>query len=243
MLDNPDRIALFLDLDGTLLDIAGAPTEVTTPPSLVPALGRVGAALDGAMAILTGRTIADVDRLLAPLRLAAAGVHGNEFRSDPDGPVEVTSDTVPAPVVEAVRRIVAATPGLLLEQKDISIAVHYRGAPDAQSALEGELHDVLARGDSGLVLSHGRRVFELVPRGATKGTALQRLMRRPRFAGRIPVVVGDDMPDETALAAAAELGGVGLKVAGEHFASGATHFGGPGEVRRWLDELAERFGR
>jgi trehalose 6-phosphate phosphatase len=89
------------------------------------------------------------------------------------------------------------------------------------------------------VLSHGRRVFELTPRSSTKGTALARLMEQSRFRGRRPVMIGDDMPDEAALDAAARLGGLGLKVKGEHFAGTATHFSGPADVRRWLDRLVE----
>lgn len=242
-LKDPSRVALFLDLDGTVLDIAQAPAEVTTPPDLTPALRRLQAKLDGAVAILTGRKIADVDRLLAPLRLPAAGVHGSEFRLDPDGDIEIGSSTVPAALVDAVEDFVSSIPGLLVEHKDISIAVHYRAVPQMASELQAELRRLLDRHANQLVLSHGRRVFELVPEGASKGTALARLMQNRRFRERIPVVIGDDMSDEAALAVAAELGGLGLKVRGEHFASGETHFGGPSEVRNWLRDLAETLDR
>jgi trehalose 6-phosphate phosphatase len=239
-LADPDKVALFLDLDGTVLDIAQVPEEVTTPPDLTAVLGRLQARLGGALAVLTGRKIEDVDRLLSPLRLPAAGVHGSEIRFEPEGKIETGSREVPAGLVEAVRDFVAATPGLLLEHKGISIAVHYRAVPKMQPALETELRRLLDHHGSRLALSHGRRVFELVPEGATKGTALARLMRSPRFRQRVPVVIGDDQPDEAALAAAAELGGLGLKVEGEHFPAGGTHFKGPGEVRAWLRTLAER---
>ena len=241
-LENPDQVALFLDLDGTILDIAQAPTEVTTPPGLVQALRRLQDKLDGAVAILTGRRIEDMDRLLAPLRLPAAGVHGGEFRLDPEGAVEIGRVEVPARLVEAVKDFAASIPGLLFEHKGISIAVHYRAVPQMQPVLEAGLRRLLDH-HAGLELSHGRRVFELVPEGTTKGTALARLMRSPRFRERMPVVIGDDKPDEAALAAAAKLGGLGLKVAGEHFSSGGAHFKGPGEVRRWLHDLAEALDR
>lgn len=242
-LNDPARIALFLDLDGTVLDIAEAPAEVMAPPDLAPALRRLQMNLGGAIAILTGRKIADVDRLLFPLVLPAAGVHGSEFRSEPEGDVEIGSGEVPAPLVEAVERLVASMPGLLLEHKGISIAVHYRSVPAMQPVLETELLRLLHHHGSRLVLSHGRRVFELVPEGTSKGTALARLMRSPRFRERTPIVIGDDMADETALVAAAEFGGLGLKVEGEHFSPGDTHFKGPSDVRRWLRDLAERLER
>jgi trehalose 6-phosphate phosphatase len=242
-LKDPNKVALFLDLDGTVLDIARAPAEVTTPPDLTAALQRLQAKLGGAIAILTGRKIADVDRLLSPLSLAAAGVHGSEFRSEPHGAIEIGGSEVPAPLVEAVEGFVASVPGVTLEHKGISIAVHYRAVPAMQAVLESELRRLLDHHPSRLELSHGRRVFELVPEGASKGTALARLMQTPRFRGRLPIVIGDDLPDETALTAAAELGGRGLKVAGEHFPGDGTHFKSPSDVRRWLRDLAERLER
>ena len=237
-LADPDKVALFLDLDGTVLDIAQVPEEVTTPPDLTAALGRLQARLDGALAVLTGRKIEDVDRLLSPLRLTAAGVTGAK---------SVLSRKVTSrPAVVRFRRgssrrsrNLSPRPLVLLE-KGISIAVHYRAVPKMQPALETELRRLLGRYGSRLALSHGRRVFELVPDGATKGTALARLMRSPRFRQRVPVVIGDDQPDEAALTVAAERGGLGHKVGGEHFHAGGTHFKGPGEVRKWLAELAER---
>ena len=128
-LADPDKVALFLDLDGTVLDIAQVPEEVTTPPDLTAVLGRLQARLDGALAVLTGRKIEDVDRLLSPLRLTAAGVHGSEIRFEPEGNIETGHREVPARLVEALQEFVAATPGLLLEHKGISIAVHYRAVP------------------------------------------------------------------------------------------------------------------
>jgi trehalose 6-phosphate phosphatase len=242
-IDDPFNVALFLDLDGTVLDIAASPTEVGTPPGLTTTLGRLQAALEGAVAILTGRQIEEVDRLLTPLSLSAAGVHGAQMRLEPGGAIEVASDEVPTPLLVAVERLVQSTPGLLVEPKGVSIAVHYRAAPEMEPVLETELRALLDSHQSQLVLSHGRRVFELTPRSSTKGTALAQLMEQSKFRGRVPVMIGDDMPDEAALEAAARLGGVGLKVKGEHFAGVATHFSGPTDVRRWLASFAERLAR
>jgi len=241
-IDDPVNVALFLDLDGTLFDIAASPTEVTTPPGLASTLERLQQGLGGAVAILTGRQIDDVDRLLAPLRLPTAGVHGAELRLEPEGEIEVASDSVPAPLVAAVERLAQATPGLLFEHKGISVAVHYRAVPAIEPVLERDLRGLLDAHSSQLILSHGRRVFELTPPSSSKGVALARLMQRARFRGRRPVMIGDDMPDEAALEAATRLGGFGLKVKGEHFHGDATHFSGPAHVRHWLDDLAEKLG-
>lgn len=233
-------MALFLDLDGTLFDIAAAPGDVTTPPGLTSTLRRLQRTLDGAVAILTGRKIEEVDRLLDPLRLAAAGVHGSELRFQPEGKVQVASASVPATLVEAVERLARSVPGVFVEHKGISLGVHYRGAPAVEPMLEVELRGLLDDYSSRLVLSRGRRVFELVPANSTKGSALERLMGMPRFRERRPVMIGDDLPDETALATAARLGGLGLKVRGEHFHGDASHFNSPTHVRRWLNVLAEK---
>jgi trehalose 6-phosphate phosphatase len=238
-IDDPVNVALFLDLDGTVFDIAPSPTDVSTPPGLTATLRRLQQALGGAVAILTGRQIGEVDRLLAPLQLTAAGVHGGEIRLEPEADIEVASASVPQPLRDAVARLAQSTPGLLMEHKGISVALHYRAVPDLERVLEAELRTLLDAHESQLVLSHGRRVFELTPRSSTKGTALARLMEQSRFRGRRPVMIGDDMPDEAALDAAARLGGLGLKVKGEHFAGTATHFSGPADVRRWLDRLVE----
>lgn len=238
--DEARRIALFLDLDGTILDIASEPTAVTTPLGLVETLRSLQASLGGAVAVLTGRKIADVDRLLAPLKLPAAGVHGSEIRVEPDGDIASRAEAVPAHLRQDVERLAESHSGTLFEDKGLSIAVHYRAVPSLEKVLEDELRRILDLHASGFVLSHGRRVLELVPEQSTKGTALERMMRLPPFRDRLPVMIGDDMPDETALAAAVGLGGLGLKVRGEHFRSGSVDFGGPAEVRGWLHALADQ---
>lgn len=237
-IEDPGNLALFLDLDGTLLDITAVPTDVSAPAGLSVTLGQLQRTLGGAVAILTGRKIDEVDRLLAPARLTAAGVHGSEFRLQPEGAIEVVSGAVPAPLVAAVERLARSIPGVLVEHKGIAIAVHYRAVPAMEPLLEAELRGLLDAHDARLVLSCGRRVLELTPQASSKATALERLMREPTFRGRRPVMIGDDQPDAAALDAAVTLGGLGLKVAGEHFQGGGTYFTGPAQVRRWLHELA-----
>jgi trehalose 6-phosphate phosphatase len=237
-IDDPAGVALFLDLDGTLLDIASAPTDVSAPIGLSATLQRLQRTLSGAVAVLTGRTIDDADRLLAPVKLAGAGVHGGELRFEPEGEIEVISGSVPAPLVAAVEKLARSIPGVFVEHKGIALAVHYRAAPAFEPMLETELRGLLDAHANRLVLSQGRRVLELAPRTSTKGTALKQLMQMQPFQGRRPVMIGDDMSDEAALDVAASLGGMGLKVGGEHFRGGGTHFSGPAQVRSWLQDLA-----
>jgi trehalose 6-phosphate phosphatase len=239
-IENPLNVALFIDLDGTVLDIAAAHMSVSTPHDLTGTLRRLQRLLGGAVAILTGRKVDDVDRLLAPLKLIAAGVHGGELRLDPDGEIAVVSDSVPDPLIAAVERLARSVPGVIVERKGIAVAVHYRAVPEMERVLARELRDLLTAHSNRLVLSHRRRMLELTAASWTKGTALKRLMETPRFRGRQPLMIGDDSPDEAALETAARLGGLGLKVKGEHFKGGAIDFRDPAHVRRWLYDLAER---
>lgn len=210
-----------------------------TPSGLTATLCRLQDQLDGAVAILTGRKIDEVDRLLDPLKLVAAGVHGGEMRFELNGQIEVASGLVPGPLVAAVEELAHSVPGVTVEQKGIAIAVHYRTVPEMEAVLATKLHGLLATHPNRLVLSRGRRVFELVPSNVTKGTALTQIMATPRFRARRPLMIGDDLPDEPAFATAARFGGLGLKVKGEHFQGDGIHFRSPDHVRRWLQDLAE----
>jgi len=240
VLANPRQWALFVDIDGTLLAVAPTPDAVTVPAGLVTLLRRVVDGLGGAAAVMTGRRIADADRLFAPLRLAASGVHGTEVRSEPGAPIAALAPPIPPNVVQAMNDIAHLASGILVEQKGAGVAVHYRNAPLARRALETELAAAISRCAYDLVLRQGRKVLEAVPRGFSKGTALTAIAARPPFAGRRPVMIGDDVGDEPAFEAAERLGGLGLRVAGEHFPPSDSDFGGVGEVRQWLAALADR---
>ena len=240
VLADPDQWALFIDIDGTLLGVAPTPDAVAVPAGLVPMLDSVARGLGSAMAILTGRRVADADRLFAPLELVASGVHGTELRSERGGPVDTLAQPIPSEVVQAMNNIASIASGILVEQKGCGVAVHYRNAPLARRALETELAAIVAASSYDLVLREGRKVLEAVPSGYSKGTALNTLILRPPFKGRRPVMVGDDVGDESAFLAAEKLGGLGLRVAGEHYDSRAADFDGVGSVRAWLKALAGR---
>lgn len=232
--------ALFLDLDGTLIDIAPTPDGVTVPEGLAQLLDQLTRRLGGALAILTGRPIEDIDRLLAPLAPVVAGVHGAELRSVPRGEVASRAAPIEAEIVRAVRRVIDEHPGALLETKRASIAVHYRLAPLLASPLAAALTRILEQGFDHLILARGRQVLEIVPHHISKGAALETIMNLPAFVGRRPIMIGDDISDTSAFEAATRLGGRGLKVAGEQFSRAEADFAGPAEVRVWLKSLAER---
>lgn len=240
VLANAEHCALFIDIDGTLLGVAPTPDAVTVPAGLVALLDNVARGLGGAAAVLTGRRIADCDRLFAPLELVASGVHGTELRCEAGGAIATLALPIPSSVVQAMNNIAHIASGVLVEQKGCGVAVHYRNAPLARQALESELAAIVAASSYELVLRQGRKVLEAVPRGYSKGTALAQIACRPPFKGRRPVMIGDDVGDESAFIVAERLGGVALRVAGEHFSSDAADFDGVRSVRAWLEALAAR---
>ncbi|PJI99260.1 trehalose 6-phosphatase [Acidovorax sp. 69] len=202
--------ALFLDFDGTLTELAPRPEAVRVASGLPPTLASLHTHLGGALAIVTGRPEADIDRFLAPLRLPLASEHGAQYRL---GNTSVPAVSAPdlGFVLQAAQSLAARHPGLLVETKRVSVALHYRQAPQ----LEALCHDTLARAMrhvEGVELLCGKCVFEVKPCGAHKGQAIADFMTQAPFAGRIPVFVGDDVTDETGFAAVQARGGWGIKV-------------------------------
>lgn len=239
LLAEPAAWALFIDIDGTLLDVAPTPDSVFVPPKLVRTLQRVAQGLGGAVALSTGRRVADADRLFAPLKLVTSGVHGTEVRTRNGGDIAMLVPPAPPELVHAVMGVHLVASGILVEPKGAGVAVHYRNAPEARMALERELARIVD-GWADIMLCPGRKVLEVLPKGYSKGAALDGLMRLPPFRGRCPIMVGDDHGDESALLAAESLGGVGLRVAGEHFSMVGADFDCAASVRAWLAELADK---
>jgi trehalose 6-phosphate phosphatase len=231
--DLPANCALFLDFDGTLLDIASTPQGVAVPEGLVLLLARLHEGLQGALAILTGRSIQDLDRLLTPLRLPAAGQHGAEMRLSNDAPVETaTAAAVPAAWRARLGALARKDSRLLVEDKGLTIAVHFRAAPECESEIS-RIVAALAVTDERFAPQIGKRVIELRPCDTDKGTALLRYMSLPPFAGRHPVILGDDLTDEAAFSAARSLGGRALRI-GAGAPSSAIGLASPQAVREWL---------
>lgn len=230
--------ALFLDFDGTLVDLAPTPETIVVPPRLPPLLRALLARFDGAVAVVTGRSLSDLDRHLGS-KLPASGQHGAQWRSQPDqAPIERS-----VPALEAVRRRVKeltdARPGLIVEDKGATLAVHYRNEPEAGERVNALL-DELARASAGaLEVVMGKCVCEVRPVGVNKGAALEAFLRAPPFSGRRPLMVGDDVTDEAGFDTALRAGGAAIKV-GEGESCAPWRLSTPDDVRVWLSAILGR---
>ena len=235
----PSHPALFIDIDGTLLPIADHPDEVRADASLLAELDQVRVALGGALAILSGRTLADLDSLLAPLVLPAAGVHGVERRRA-DG--TIVPARVEARILDDARAelgsIVRDDPRLRLEDKSVALAVHYRNAPDRMGELCATMARLVARLDHRYHIQPGLAVLELKPMGEDKGSALKAFMAEGAFRNRVPVAIGDDITDLDAFRVAEAAGGMTITV-GERI-GGQWRVADPPALRQWLGRLARR---
>ena len=233
--------ALFLDVDGTLLDIASVPTAVVVPDGLLETLPQVAHLLANAVALVSGRTLDDLDRLFPPLRLAKAGQHGAEI-TWPDGRTEYfgAGDQDLDDLLAHVRRFAQARPGLLVEDNGRTIAVHCRQAPHYQGEITGFLADLVAERRAGLDVVAGRMVTELKPRGVSKRTAVERLMAGAPFRGRTPIFIGDDTTDEDGFAASHEWGGHGIRVGLSGDSIAEYRLPDARAVRRFLADIIRR---
>lgn len=229
-----DNWSLFLDIDGTLIDIAPTPDSVIVPDTLIPTLLAARARLGGALAIVSGRPLADVERLLGPAGFPCGAEHGAIIRLG-DGAV---ADADPALAVPKAwqSQIESATRdwrGVIVESKSYSVAVHFRAAPERESDLRRLIDAVVAPAATEFEVLPAHCSLEIRHRAIDKGAAVRTLMKYHPFAGRVPVFVGDDVTDEDGIAAAAALGGFGLHVR-EAFA------GRPANVRRWLEAFVSQ---
>lgn len=233
-LSHTDPIALFLDLDGTLIDIAATPASVDVPGGLPDLLVGLRRALGGALAIVSGRRIVDIDRLLSPAKFVTAGLHGAEYRTSPHEVVRPTAPPLPEAFVGALLGLGHRFPGVRVEWKGPSVSIHWRDAPEAAADLSEALRGLLVDAPDHLVMTGGRCVFEIGPKHVSKGAAVEILSGLDVFAGRRPIMIGDDVSDESAFATAERLGGAGFRVAGETFAIDDADFSSPRRVREWL---------
>lgn len=237
---SPDAGAFFLDVDGTLLGIAATPDKVTVDPGVLSLLSRLRDACGGALALISGRGIAVLDRLFAPLRLAAAGQHGAE-RRDAEGRVHTHPVHVRGlgEIRAAAGAFAARHPGLVLEDKGLSLAVHFRQSPAAEPALRALLAGMVAERSGEIALQPGKMVLEVKPAGRDKGTAITEFMREPPFRGRLPVFIGDDVTDEFGFAVVNGLGGLPVKV-GPGETCARLRLDGVEAVRGWLEDCLRR---
>ncbi len=234
------RSALFLDFDGTLVELAAQPEAVQLPPDLLPALTQLAARLSGALAIVSGRKLADLDGFLAPLQLPTAAEHGAQQRRLPAGEVFTLAKPDLREALALITALAPRHPGLRVEIKSAAIALHYRHAPELQ-ALALQLMTEAARRTPGAELLCGKCVVELKPAGISKGSAIEAFMAAAPFAGRLPLFAGDDVTDEAGFAAVQQLGGHGIKV-GEGATLAHYRCATPVALFQWLQAAGHERG-
>lgn len=231
---DPSAHALFLDYDGTLVEIAPTPAEAVPDPELPHLLALLEDRLDGALAIVTGRPVADIDGFLHPLRLTVAALHGLAVRHRNESVVAAPKPTATLdPVREAFSAFAADHPGTQVEDKGLSVALHYRGAPSSAVAADELASRVVAAGEGKLKVQRGKMVVELLPAGTDKGTAIAALMTKPPFLARQPVFVGDDVTDEAGFSSVNARGGMSVRVGSGPTAAG-YQLRDVAALRRWL---------
>jgi trehalose 6-phosphate phosphatase len=229
---------LFLDFDGTLVEFADHPDDITPPAHLVPLLSTWQARLGGAIAIVSGRDMGSIDRFLSPLTLPVAGAHGM-IRRGADGMFqsgEIDREAL-ARIAELLDAFAADNAGTLVERKQHSVALHFRRVPHLQDAADSAMADAVAEAD-GFEVLRGKMVVEARSRAAGKGRAIDAFMGQPPFAGRVPVFAGDDVTDEDGFETVNRWNGLSIKVGGGA-TSAAYRLDGPAALYRWLRDSAE----
>jgi trehalose 6-phosphate phosphatase len=235
-----DQSAILLDIDGTLLDLAPTPREVWVPPNLSTTLNRLLARTSGALALVSGRSLNDIDLIFAPEQFPAVGGHGAEMRISTDS--EAVATHAPPMDKELKRRLAAIaklSPGILLEDKGYSLALHYRLAPHAEKAIYAAVS--LIRADlpnAPIEVLPGKCVCEIKHSGFNKATGVVELMTHEPFRGRRPIFIGDDVTDEAVFGIMPDLGGLAFSV-GRRAKGVADHFDEPRDVRNWLAHLLD----
>ncbi|SDG64398.1 trehalose-phosphatase [Janthinobacterium sp. YR213] len=223
--------AVFLDFDGTLVDLASTPDGVRLEAGVVEALALLAERHGGALALISGRPIVQLDAMLAPLTLPVAGVHGVERRGA-DGVLHVAATPDVSPVLARAQELAARYPGLLVEQKRGAVALHYRLAPDLEQLCLQEM-TAAVQACPGVLLLHGKMVLEAKPAATDKGGAIAAFMQEMPFAGRRPVFAGDDTTDEAGFAYVQLAGGQGVKV-GKGPSAATLRLASPGALRAAL---------
>jgi len=231
--------AFFLDLDGTLLEIAETPDAVDADYSELALVGRLARAAEGAVAVISGRSIARIDEILSPLVVPAAGQHGAE-RRDARGarhrhrfPVQRLK-----PVAGGIRSFAARHAGLVFEDKGASVALHYRLAPQLAAAAQRAVREAAEPLGDAVEVQGGKMVVELKPAGCDKGKAIEAFMREAPFAGRVAVFLGDDVTDEYGFRVVNRMGGHTIKV-GEGPSAARWRLENPAAARAWLGDWIE----
>lgn len=227
---------MFLDFDGTLVELADTPDAILVPPHMPALLKRLSDRLHGRLAIVSGRAIADLERHLDCAGVAVSGSHGLELRLADGALVPLAAPVDLAATIEKVQAFAAQAPGLLVEAKPAGVALHYRQAPDEVERVDRFMTALARR--TGLAVQTGKMVHELRVKGADKGDAVRAFMAEPAFGGARPLFVGDDVTDEDAFQAAVSLGGAGILVGPPRPTAAAYRIEDVGQVAAWLEAAA-----
>jgi trehalose 6-phosphate phosphatase len=232
--------ALFLDFDGTLVEIADQPDGVEVAPELPDLLNRLHTALGGAVALVSGRGLDDIDQMLETPGIAAAGQHGLERRNADGRRITATIDhTALDDIVGALQPSVAAHPGTRLEPKGMTVALHYRNAPEAESDARAIVASLMERHGDGFHVQEGKMVLEVKPKGSTKGTVVEQFLTESPFAGRTPVFVGDDVTDEDGFRVVNRHGGISIQVGTRLPTDATSRIASVTDLHRWLARMAD----
>ncbi|HEY1781684.1 MAG TPA: trehalose-phosphatase [Roseiarcus sp.] len=235
------KLALFLDVDGTLLDLAGRPEDVVAPAGLVATLVQAERRLAGALALISGRSVDNLDHLFAPLRLRVSGVHGAEIRLDPKASTASTAAELPRSLLDALRRAIAPLPGVFVEDKRFSFTIHYRLAPAAERPLRQIVKQLVDPLSIAVDVMDAHCAIEIKRPGVSKAGAIAAFLSTATFCGRTPMFVGDDTTDESGFALVSERGGFAYSV-GRPRPGAVNAFASPQEVREWLAGFVDRGG-
>lgn len=233
--------ALFLDVDGTVLDIREHPDDVRADSGLVVLLQQISECLAGALALVSGRPIVELDRIFSPARFVAVGAHGAESRVH-SGVVSTNGAAVLADAVsEQASEFANARAGLMLEKKNHGIALHYRQAPEYETDCRDFMRSVARGIEQDFRLIEGKMVLELMPHSHNKGDAIREMLTKEPFSGRQPVFAGDDVTDEDGFIQINSVSGVSIRVGRAGSTAAAYMLEDVGAVRAWLEAIPETF--
>lgn len=234
--------AFFLDVDGTLLDIADTPSAVRVDRELLELIGRLSRVSGGALALVSGRSISDLEELLGVRRMPLAGQHGLE-RRDAAGRlwIHAAPPGAKCTIKEALAPVLARHRGLLLEDKGLTLALHYRQAPHLGAYAHRRMSMLMQEAGGGLELQKGKLVIEIKPAGIDKGTAVAEYLAESPFRGRHPVFIGDDLNDEHGFAEVNRMGGISIKV-GRGASCARYRLPHVAAVRHWLNDALKGAG-
>lgn len=231
------QCALLFDIDGTLIDLAPTPDGVHVPSVLKDMLEELYERTGGALALVSGRSLSDIDAIFHPLKMPAIGGHGAEFRLDRGGPAIAADLRLEPQLKKRFGAIADLDSGIIVEDKGYSLALHYRLAPSCQGAIYKALAAIRADLPAAPIeVLTGKCVVEIKPSGFSKATAVRQLMTRIPYEGRHPVFIGDDVTDDTVFAIMPDLAGTAFSV-GRRVVGLQGHFAAPADVRAWLSGL------